>query len=151
MKVGKHFSLDEFTVTQEGTRRGLDNTPNAEVIENIKALCEKILDPLREAIGIPIVVTSGYRSPAVNKAVGGSRTSQHVQGMAADIIVPGWTVEHVVEKIRLLGLPVDQVIDEFTSWTHVSYVSPLKIRSFRNRHEFLKARKEGKKTVYSRG
>ena len=146
MKVGKYFTLEEFTTSQEAARKGLDNTPNAEVIENIKTLCEKILDPLREAIQVPIVISSGYRSPAVNKSVGGEPTSQHVKGQAADILVPGWTVEHVCLKLQQMGLQFDQLIDEFGVWTHVSYNQPLK-----NRHEKLNARKVGKKTVYTKG
>jgi hypothetical protein len=143
MQVGKHFSLDEFTVSQEAARNGIDNTPTKEVIEAIEALCTQILDPLREHFGKPLVISSGYRSPKVNKLVGGVASSQHVLGEAADILVPGVPVADVVAKIRTLKLPFDQLIDEFGKWTHVSYT-----RNKPLRQEVLAARLAKKKKVY---
>lgn len=142
MKVGKYFSLEEFLVSQNAARAGIKNIPTTEAIENIKKLCEFTLDPLREAIQVPIIVTSGYRSPQVNKLVRGAKNSQHLEGKAADIIIPGWTIEHVVMKIRFMGLPFDQLIDEFSDWTHVSLSNV-------NRYEVLRARVVKKKTVYT--
>src|SRR5690606_11146330 len=93
------------------------------------------LDPLREAIGRPVNVSSGFRNEAVNRLVGGSKTSQHRFGEAADINVPGMSVTEVIAKIKELKLPFDQVIDEFGSWVHVSY-GP------RQRRQGLKARRD---------
>lgn len=87
----------------------------------MKALCANLLDPLRAELDRPIVVSSGYRSPALNRAVHGSASSQHCKGEAADIIVPGLSVDEVVKAIRESGLPYDQLINEFGGWVHVSF------------------------------
>lgn len=141
MKLGKHFTLDELTHSQAAARRGLPNEPDGPAQDNLRSLVANVLDPLREALGRPIVVSSGYRSPRVNKAVGGAASSQHVLGQAADITVPGVTVAQVVAKIRALGLPFDQLIDEFGSWVHVSY-GP------RHRRQVLRARRTAAGTKY---
>lgn len=121
MQVGKYFTLAEFTTSQTATRKGIRNVPTEKQIAAIKALCANVLDPLRETLGRPIIVTSGYRSPALNRAIGGSATSQHCKGEAADIIVPGLSVDGVVAAIRASGLPFDQLIREFSAWTHISF------------------------------
>src|SRR5690606_27819263 len=110
MKLGKYFTLEEMTRSQAAARRGLDNSPNSNQLESMKALVRNILDPLREALGRPVNINSGFRSEAVNKAVGGAASSQHRFGEAADIVVPGMTVEQLVARIRALKLPFDQVI-----------------------------------------
>jgi hypothetical protein len=132
MKVGKFFTLQEFTVSQTATRRGIPNDPPEDVIDSIRALCSKVLDPLRRKLGKPIVVSSGYRSPELNEAIGGAASSQHCKGEAADIICPGVEVSDLVNAIREMDLPFDQLIHEGT-WVHVSY-------SKRNRRQVLKAR-----------
>jgi zinc D-Ala-D-Ala carboxypeptidase len=139
MQLSKNFSLAELTVTS----KPFDNTPNAQQIENLRALAENILQPLRDEIGKPIRVTSGFRSPKVNAAVKGSKTSQHLQGQAADIKVDGMTPRQVELTIVGLGLPFDQVINEYDSWVHVSY-GP------RHRRDRRKAVKRGDATVYLR-
>lgn len=121
MRVGKYFTLDEFTASQAAARRGLSNTPEQPALDAIKDLCKHVLDPLRASVQNPVVISSGYRSAAVNAAVGGSRSSQHRLGQAADIIVPGLPPNRVVSLIRSLNLPFDQLINEFNSWVHVSY------------------------------
>lgn len=118
-KLSEHFSLSEFTISQEAARRGLDNTPTPEIVENMKALCENILEPLRTALG-PVVVTSGYRAPAVNVSIGGAQNSQHTEGKAADIHIPGVDLKTVFNYI-FRNLSFDQVIYEFGQWVHVSY------------------------------
>lgn len=143
MKVGTHFSLEEFTTSQTAARHGLDNTPTPEVEASIRALVEHILDPLREKVDRPIVVSSGYRSPKVNAIVSKAKNSQHMKGEAADILIPGLTVEHVVLLIQQMKLPFDQLINEFGAWTHVSYVP-------NGRREVLKATATNKGTVYER-
>ena len=104
-----------------------------------------VLEPLRVIIGKPIIVSSGYRCPRVNKAAKGSKTSQHMQGMAADIKVKGMTPEQVFQKIITSGLVFDQCIQEFNSWVHVSY------NSKKLRKEKLRATKGSQgNTVYTK-
>lgn len=140
-KFGKHFSLSEMTFSQTATRRGMLNAPNREALESLHALVANILDPLREHLGMPIVVSSGFRSLRVNELVGGSPNSQHCLGQAADIHVPSMPVADLARTIRELGLPFDQLIDEFGRWVHVSY-SP------QHRRQALVARTIGGKTTY---
>lgn len=88
-QLTEHFTLEELTVSPTAKRLGLPNTPTAEHIANMKYCCEKILEPVRAHFGKPVQVNSSYRAPAVNKAVGGSKTSQHVNGQAIDFEIPG--------------------------------------------------------------
>ena len=141
MKLGKHFTLAELTVSQEATRRGIPNDPDAQSLANLQLLVRHVLDPLRDAVG-PVHVSSGYRSPRVNKLIGGASSSQHVQGEAADFTVPGMTTQQVVDRIRAMALPFDQLIEEFGRWVHVSY-GP------RHRRQVLRARRNpAGKTMY---
>lgn len=143
MKIGKYFTLEELTRSQAASRNGISNQPNNVQLDALKALVRNVLDPLREAVGRPVNVNSGFRNEAVNRLVGGSKTSQHRFGEAADIVVPGMSVTAVIQIMRDLKLPFDQVIDEFGSWVHVSY-GP------RQRRQALKARRDSSgKTVYS--
>lgn len=143
MKIGRYFTLAELTHSETAARRGWPNDPPPEVVQNLKNLCTHVLDPLRDAVGGPVVITSGYRSPVVNRAVRGSSSSQHVLGLAADLVVPGMTVAQVVRKIRTTGIQFDQLIDEFGSWVHVSWAP-------QRRFSVLKAAKVDGKTVYTR-
>ena len=143
MKIGKYFTLEELTRSQAASRNGLDNSPSNSQLDALKSLVRNILDPLREGLGRPVNVNSGFRSERVNKLVGGSSTSQHRFGEAADIVVPGMSVTQVIDKIQELKLPYDQVIDEFGSWVHISY-GP------RQRRQMLRARRNSAgKTVYT--
>ena len=124
----KHFSIQELTYSDTAIRKGIDNTAPKEAQENLTRLVDKVLDPLREAWGGPITVTSGYRSAALNKAVGGSATSDHLKGCAADITVGSREQnKKLFMLIQKLGLPFDQLIHERGSvkdgpdWVHVSY------------------------------
>ena len=128
MRLSKSFTLAELCVTSVR----LDNTPGPKVTESLRALATDILQPLRDAVGVPVNVTSAYRHPDVNKAVGGAKTSQHVLGEAADIVVAGMSPREVCETIIALNLPFDQLISEFGRWTHVS-------RGPRNRRQVLTA------------
>lgn len=119
----KYFTIKELCKSSTATLKRIDNTPNSEIVNNLEQLVDNILDPLREEYGKPIKVNSGYRSPVLNKVVGGSKTSQHMTGLAADI-----TTGSVMENRRLfalvqsLNLPFDQLIDENKfKWIHVSY------------------------------
>ena len=120
--LSPHFTLDEMIITETGARLGLDNTPDQLVIDNLQLLCTNVLEPLRNELNLPINVLSGYRSPAVNRAVGGVPDSQHVVGQAADIHISGMSVENLFQYvINQSKLPFDQVIQEFNQWVHVSY------------------------------
>lgn len=142
-KFGIFFTLDELTVSQTATRRGLDNTPPPEAQQNLLLLVHNVLDPLRLALGKPIVVTSGYRSEEINRLVGGSPTSDHRKGRATDIHQPEMSVRELMRKVIELRLPYDQMIDEFGRWLHVSY------REGRNRSQLMQARRLGGQTWYT--
>ncbi len=130
----KYFTIPELTKSATASRRKIDNTPSAAVIANLTALVDNILDPLREAWGAPIIVTSGYRCVRLNAAVGGVKASQHTLGQAADIrTVSDKPADNkrLFDLIVKLGLPYDQLIDEYGyNWVHVSYSS-------RNRRQIL--------------
>jgi uncharacterized protein YcbK (DUF882 family) len=119
----KYFTIKELTASTTATKYGIDNTPDAEITKCLTALVDNILDPLREAYGRPITINSGYRCAALNTKVGGSKTSQHMMGQAADISIG--SVEgnkKLFELIQKLNLPFDQLIDEYGyKWVHVSY------------------------------
>lgn len=119
----KYFTISELCKSNTATSRGIDNTPTQSIVSNLTNLVTKILDPLREQYGKPITVNSGYRSPRLNEAVGGSSTSQHVYGQAADI-TGGSVTENkkLFNLIVSMGLPFDQLINENNyKWVHVSY------------------------------
>lgn len=126
----RYFTIKELTDSQTARARGIDNTPDAEHERNLRTLVAAVLDPLREAYGKPIRVTSGYRSPRLNSAVGGVKKSHHSRGMAADIVgTPNTGKENrrLYDLIKELGLPFSQRIHEKGSlmagprWVHVSY------------------------------
>lgn len=142
MQLSKNFSLQELTVSQTAARLGLNNQPNSHQQANLQRLCDEVLQPLRDYLKRSIIVTSGFRSVSVNRAVGGSQTSAHSHGLAADIYAPGMTVMQLIHTIHGLQLPYDQVIDEFGSWVHVGL-------SANNRRQALKARYINGRTVYS--
>ena len=119
MQLSEHFSLTELTVSEIAARKGLDNLPEGVALENLSRLAEK-LEEVRKVIGKPIMINSAYRSPEVNSAVGGVKTSQHCLGCAADIRVPSMTPDEVVKAIIASKIQYDQLIREFDSWTHIS-------------------------------
>ena len=126
MQLTEHFTLEEMTVSPTAKKLGLSNQPTAEHIANMKYCCEKILEPVRTHFGKPVQVNSSYRSPLVNKAVGGSKTSQHVNGQAIDFEIPGIDNKTVADWIAD-NLEFDQVILEFytkgdknSGWVHAS-------------------------------
>ena len=119
----KYFTINELTRSITARLNGIDNTPSQQVINNLTALVDNVLDPLREAWGKPIHVNSGYRCPALNKAVGGVPASQHMLGEAADITAGSREANRQLYSLmRQLKLPVDQAINEYDfRWIHVSY------------------------------
>ena len=122
MQLSEHFSYAELTCT---SHRALDNTPNDRALINLRRLAV-LLESLKNLLGgRPIIISSAYRSKAVNDAVGSKDTSQHRLGCAADLRVPGMTPGEVVRRIVDSDLPFDQVILEFDSWTHLSIPNTL--------------------------
>lgn len=116
----KYFTINELCKSDIASSRQIDNQPSPEVVDNLEALINNCLDPIREAWGGPIRVNSGYRSPALNKAVKGSKTSQHLTGCAADITV-GSRNKELFNLIKD-NFQFDQLIDEYNyNWIHISY------------------------------
>lgn len=127
-----YFTIKELCKSSTAQQRGIDNTPNSEIVNNLEQLVDNVLDPLREKYGKPITVNSGYRSLELNRAIGGAKNSQHTLGQAADIS-GGSIIENkkLFDLAQQLNLPFDQLIDEKDfSWVHISY-SP------RNRKQVL--------------
>lgn len=121
----KYFTMNELTHSATAIRKGIDNTPDNTAKANLTALVANILDPLREAYGKPIVVSSGYRCAKLNRVVGGVARSQHITGQAADIqSVSKSKADHkkLFELAQRLRLPYDQLIDEYDyKWVHISF------------------------------
>jgi len=150
MNLSANFTLKELTKSDTATRLGLDNTPDDEALENLKTLCEKVLQPVRDNFG-RVTVNSGYRSPESNAAVGGSKTSDHCKGMAADIEIPGVANADLAQWI-MDNLEYTQLILEFytpgipdSGWVHVSY-DPKNLKK-----QELTATKVAGKTTYLPG
>lgn len=127
MQLTKHFTLEELIASLTATRKGIDNTPSPEVVENLRWVGIKLLEPIRCNKGVTIC-TSGYRSPQLNLAVGGSDKSQHCLGKAVDIYVVGMTADELFNWIRSTKLPYDQLIQEFDRWVHISYDRSKKVQ-----------------------
>ncbi len=151
MNLTKNFTLHEMTKSETALRHDLDNTPSQEVISNLQALAVNVLQPIRDHYGTGVKVSSGFRHPEVNARVGGSRTSDHCRGMAADIEIPGVSNAELAEWIKA-NLPFTQVILEFytqgipdSGWVHVSY-DPANLKK-----QALTAVKQDGKTVYLSG
>lgn len=125
MKLTDNFTLNElvYSVTAEANK--IDNRPNVKVIANLQKLCEKVLQPLRDYLGCPVIVTSGFRCAELNKKIGGKPNSHHLMGYAADFVVPQRNLKDVFKWMKS-NLPYDQLLFEYNSsgdrWIHVSYV-----------------------------
>ncbi len=122
--LSKNFTLAELTFSQTAARRNIANKPSAKQVDALRALCVNILQPVRDALGQPLTVTSGYRSPTLNSSVKGSKTSQHMHGQAADIVCFAIPTKELFKRILQLGLPFDQIIYEggrTSIWVHVSF------------------------------
>lgn len=151
MKLSQHLDLVEVTRSTEAKRKGIKNEPTPEHLENLKILAEKVFEPIRNHFKVPIHISSGYRSKALNTAIGGSLTSQHCTGEAIDIdmdgSVNGITNKMVFDYIKN-NLSFDQLIFEFGTkdapdWVHVSYES-----NGKQRKQVLRATKVKSKTIY---
>ena len=148
--ISKHVSYKEGVYSITATRRGIDNDPNNEQLDNMELIAEKVFEPLRKYVGGPIKINSFFRCPKLNKAIGGARSSQHMKGQAMDIddtfeVVANSDMYNYIKN----NLDFDQMIWEFgdddnPNWVHVSYVSEKE-----NRNRCLRARKYNGKTKYS--
>lgn len=150
MNLSKNLSLAEVTKSLTAKRLGIDNTPDDWTIENLRAVAGEVFQPVRSAFGCPIYVSSGYRSEELNRAIGGSVRSQHIQGRALDLDadVFGRCTNGEIFRYILNNLTFDQLIWEFgdsdnPDWVHVSYV-----RDGLNRGRCLKACRDEKGKVY---
>lgn len=148
MRLSANFTLHEMIKSETALRLGLDNTPPEEVITNLQILCVNVLQPIRDYFQTGVKVNSGYRSPEVNVAVGGSPTSDHCRGMAADIEIPGLANFELAAWIRE-NLNFTQLILEFytigipdSGWVHVSY-NPANLKG-----QVMTAVKQNGRTVY---
>ena len=149
MKLTENFSLNELTKSQTAERKGIDNTPSAEHQENLKSLCEMILQPIRDHFGQVVSVSSGYRSPELCVAIGSSTKSQHAKGEASDFEIFGVSNKELADYIDQ-NLDYDQLILEYwkgedepnSGWVHCSYTNGS------NRKQYLRAYKENGSTKY---
>jgi hypothetical protein len=151
MNLTPNFTLAEMTKSETALRHGMDNTPGDTETANLKLLAEKVLQPVRDHYKRGVKVNSGFRHPDVNARVGGSRTSDHTRGMAADIEIPGVANAELAEWIQK-NLDYTQLILEFytpgvpdSGWVHVSY-DPANLKK-----QVLTAMRENGKTVYKPG
>lgn len=143
MNISKHVTLQEFTHSDSAIRYGISNEMNSTQLACAKLVCEKVFEPLREWLGKPIKINSGFRSFAVNKRIGGSKTSQHMKGEAIDLNIGSKEFHYIKDNLEF-----DQLIWEFGNdiepqWVHVSYTSG------NNKRQVLRAKKVKGKTIYS--
>ena len=148
MKLTENFSINELTKSQTAERKGIDNTPGTEHQENLKKLCENVLQPVRDHFEQVVSVSSGYRSPELCTAIGSKSTSQHAKGEAADFEIFGVSNKALADYINS-ELHYDQLILEYSKesdpnsgWVHCSYSESS------NRRQYLRAYKENGKTKY---
>lgn len=150
MRLSRNFTLSELCKSETATRKGIDNWPSSAEVSNLLILTKKILQPIRDKLG-PVLVTSGYRSPALNKCIGGSTNSDHCKGLAADFEVLGmdnkalalWIKDNLTFKQLILEFYEDGKED--SGWVHCSFEMD------NNKGEVLRATKDKKKTVYTEG
>ncbi|KUZ70659.1 peptidase M15 [Burkholderia ubonensis] len=148
MQLTPHFTLEELTRSDTARARQIDNTPSPAAAANLRRLAQT-LERVRALLGgKPMQITSGYRSPALNRAVGGVSTSAHAQGLAADFVCSGYGPPvDVCRALAASDLPFDQVINEFGRWVHIGLAAD----GVTPRRQVLTARKVGGRTTYAAG
>ncbi|MCU1724951.1 MULTISPECIES: D-Ala-D-Ala carboxypeptidase family metallohydrolase [unclassified Pseudomonas] len=134
MFLTPHFTLAEMTASQVASREGIDNVPDSRAIANLVETCRS-LETVRSLVSRPILVSSGYRSEVLNRRIGGSRSSAHINGLAADIIAVSLTPRDLAQRIMDSALSFDQLIFEFDGWVHLGFAEG------RQRREVLTIRK----------
>ena len=149
MNLSKNITLKELIKSESATRFGISNEPTEEIIFNLQNLVVNILQPIRDHYGLPLIITSGYRSPELCIKIGSSASSQHTKGQAADFEIDGVSNKKLSDFIHQ-NLDYDQLILEFwnpqdsnSGWVHCSY------NGLRNRKQYLKAEKIDDKIIYS--
>lgn len=163
--ITKNFSFQELTYSQTASRRGIDNTPTNQHKLNLIESTRNLWQPIRDALGVPVSVSSGYRGPKLNAAIGGAKNSSHMHGFAIDFRVHSvpncyLLAEKILQIVKEKGLSFDQLILEFPSgerkdpnnhmpgaWIHLGYKSP----SGQHRRQVLTAVKRNGRTVYLEG
>ena len=116
-----NFTMSELIYSNEAIKKNINNTPDVESLDNMLLLIASVLQPIRNAIKKPMIITSGYRSPKLNKVVGGKPNSQHLKGQAVDFKIKGLKPKQIVEFIKNMGIEFDQLINEYDTWVHISY------------------------------
>lgn len=116
-----NFTITELVKSDTAKQNGINNTPDINSLDNLLELIFFVLQPLRDKLKKPIIITSGFRSVKVNELVGGVSNSQHLYGQAADITVNGMSVAQLFDFVKNSGVEYDQCINEYNSWVHVSY------------------------------
>ena len=144
MQLTEHFTLEEFTRSTTGERNNINNSVPDDLMPNIQLTANK-LERVRKVLGFPIIITSGYRCPALNARVGGASTSAHTKGLAVDFHSSYGTPKEICQRLIDAGVQFDKLIQEHNQWVHIGF-SPSN-----NRQIVLTAIKQGGKTVYADG